>query len=280
MAPQPSGTPQPPSAGHFGTQQRPMVQRLPFSGQPQVPPQPSAPPQLPSTGQLGTQQRPWLQGRFSGQPQVPPQPSSPPQVPSTGHLGTQHLPLVQRPPLGQPHLPPQPLSPPQVPSVGHLGTHTQRPCTQRPAPGHGGVQAQVSTHWPLLHWCPAGQVTLAHESGTQALRTQTWPAGQVTPAHSSGGAGATQASWHTVPAGHWALHGRAASHLPVAGLQSWLAAHLTPAQATAKQPGMQVPPTQVWLAGHATFAHGSAAGTHEARHWFPPRQTAGVQGSA
>jgi hypothetical protein len=218
--PQPLGVPQVPSAGQLGVQHLPMAQLAPLAVQPQVPPQPSAPPQVPSMGQLGTQHFPIRQARLLGQPQVPPQPSAPPQVPSVGHLGAQHLPPVHWAPAGQPHLPPQPLSPPHVPSVGQLGVHTQRPCTQRPLPGQGVAQAQVSMHLPLLHNWPAAQVTPAHESTTQVLRTQVWPAGHWTPAQSLGGVGAAQVRWQAVPVGHMPLQGRRASQRPVPGLQN------------------------------------------------------------
>jgi hypothetical protein len=256
-----------------------MLQLWPLTGQPHIPPQPSAAPQVPSTGQVGTQHLPMVQARFSGQPQVPPQPLSPPQLPSAGHFGTQHLPLTQ-PPLGQPHLPPQPLSAPQVPSTGHFGTQTQRPWTQRPAPGQGVAQAQVSTHLPLLHSWPSGQAIPAHESATQTLRTQVWPAGHWMPAHSLGGVGSLQVRWQVVPDGHMPLHDLTVSQRPVPALQNWLAAHFASPQGAGKQPATHAPPMQVWLAAQVLPAQGSTMATQVALHCKPLRHTStAAQGS-
>ena len=137
--------------------------------------------------------------------------------------------------------------PARLPSAGQVGLQTQRPCTHRPAAPQLPLHRQVSMQMPSLQALPASQETPAQRSGTHLPFAQLWRAGQVTLAH---GSAEGQLLWHAVPGAQAASQASRAVHLPVPGSQNWPAAHVTPAQGTTKQPGMQLPSTQVCLSGH------------------------------
>jgi hypothetical protein len=163
-------------------------------------------------------------------------------------------------PDAQAHLPLHPSSmPARLPSAGQVGVHTQEPQTQRPLmPQPAAPQLHVSMQVPLLHTLPAAHLTPAHRLTTQVPLAQIWLAAQVTAAH---GLLAAHVMLQASPAPQLAPHAVSAVHLPVAVEQYCPDGQVTPLHGWSKQPGVQVPSTQVWLAGQVTPAQRSTTGT-------------------
>jgi hypothetical protein len=164
--------------------------------------------------------------------------------------------------------------PARLPSAGQVGVHMQAPQTQLPlVPQPAAPQLHVSMQVPLLHTLPAAHLTPAHRLTTQLPPAQIWLAAQVTVAQGLAGAHAMlQAS----PAPQLASHAVSATHLPVPGEQYCPDGQVTPLHGSPKQPGVHVPSTQVWLAGHVTPAHRSTTGTQLAWQLMPAPQVIAV----
>lgn len=155
---------------------------------------------------------------------------------------------------------------------------TQVPAMQREGASHSGSQPQVSTQVPFWQISPRSQVTPKQGLARHAPARQNSPSSQVMPSQAERG---VQVRWHAPSSPQPAAHGSMSAQVPRDGSQYWPSGHETPSHATGRQPGKQVPATQVSSAAQRTSAHGSTSATQIARQRSSPSQGLSVaQGSS